>query len=367
MILTSFFHCKNVYRQISDILLDTGYKTNFSDSAFTAQTSERLTSFPTENEIRKALSVARDRADQLVRFCGMQKVNESNKNSSGSGACSLPSFELDEGGIIPSNVSVTLNKQVKIVYSNDCDGLEIRDLMVEAAAMSEASDQLEANLDGIQDQIADCEAQNLASSRISIQNLLNPIPDPNQPANVLPSSTHSTLASNHNIGTDSSVKLVEPNGDLDSSFVVRLRELHDSEVEKSKGNERKKRHIERILPASNDTQDGLLKQLDSKSASKILSVLIRNTEAFQMNDDRLRQWGIYANPNINALTKEGTVPLAVSASLLLNKGLVSKENPLAPGKFVIIIKKNVCASLKHLSTILITFFCIGRLCIWEKS
>lgn len=130
---------------------------------------------------------------------------------------------------------------------------------------------------------------------------------------------------------------------LNKSVLSSIRSVHDSEVQKHKGNERRRKHD--VQPTDSAKAPTRLKPSD---CSKLVSVLVRDVEGLEKSIARLHRWDICAKLDINRLAVNTHCQLDMSVHCLYQSGSVSKDNPLEEGKFVVVIKDSVSFFIRTL-------------------
>jgi hypothetical protein len=128
---------------------------------------------------------------------------------------------------------------------------------------------------------------------------------------------------------------------LDKNLLHSIQSIHDSEVRKNKGNERRrKRHLPNPCPEPEDAPA----KLNPSDCSKLVSILVRDVEGLEKSVARLHRWNICVKLDINRLAQNTSTNLDIDLKLLYKSGTVSKQNPLEEGKWVVVIKDSVCIS-----------------------
>ncbi|KAA1067975.1 hypothetical protein PGT21_023750 [Puccinia graminis f. sp. tritici] len=289
-----------------------------------SEISKKLCHFPTNQQIDDLLSIAQKRADVLISFAGMQKIP---------GVTIGEISDLSDSDIISTPDDVSSSTTKAYYYKPNATSIDdpsdnINNAMQDAAVVASERQELENNL-------LECEATHemlenelVQTSRISIQNLLNPLSSTN-------TLTSSEKPDSQEFEDQSSLDLVKDNK-LNQENLVCLRHNHDSEIQVHHGNERRKRRSN-TQPSSEEPPAPA--QLDPKICSKIVSICLKDADAQQNTMACMHRWNIPIQLNLKTLSKHTSVNLDFSAHNLFATGQVDKENPLEPGKFAAVITK----------------------------
>lgn len=136
------------------------------------------------------------------------------------------------------------------------------------------------------------------------------------------------------------------NNSLNHDVLKEMRDKHDSQVGRKKGNERKKQQPP-ILNNLAAEVDGQAEKLNPSECSKIVASIVKNAEGLEKAVARLHRWNIHIPLKMHRLMVNSTSNVTIATQNLLNNGSISPTNPLEPGKFVVLIKNHV--SLKFIS------------------
>ncbi|KAA1082066.1 hypothetical protein PGTUg99_011906 [Puccinia graminis f. sp. tritici] len=205
----------------------------------------------------------------------------------------------------------------------------INNAMQDAAVVASEQQELENNLLECEATHEMLETELVQTSRISIQNLLNPLSSTN-------TLTSSEKPDNLEFEDQSSLDLVKDNK-LNQENLGCLRHNHDSKIQVHHGNERRKRRSN-TQPSSEEPPAPA--KLDPKICSKIVSICLKDADAQQNTMARMHRWNIPIQLNLKTLSKHTSVNLDFSAHNLFATGQVDKENPLEPGKFAALQKRS---------------------------
>lgn len=212
-----------------------------------------------------------------------------------------------------------------------------------AASITQERHSLDCDLDSLDDSTID--SDELTADRMSIANLLNPRGELPVFCLINGSSWHIIVSEPHvdqypaaqlDLAIESTRELVmNSNGArvLDKHLLHSIWLIHDSEANKNKGNERRRN---RAIPRPE--QEDVPAKLNPSDFSKLVSILVRNVEGLEKSVARLHRWNICVKLDINRLARNTSTNLDIDLKLLYKSGLVSKQNPLEEGKWVVVIK-----------------------------
>lgn len=296
------------------------------------------------------MALAEQRAQVLIEFTGMQVVPRSNPTR-------IPRQQNPSESHVEEDdsVSIGITKHYNILYKDTEIESQMGASLHAAASMTQERHNLDCDLESLNDDAIN--SHELASNRMSIQSLLNPkgeldyvnisclIPLINRP------SLHTSLIEPHvdrapddsaaklDLVIESTRELVINSGGvrvLDKKLLCSIRSVHDSEVQKNKGNERRRK---RDHPRFE--QDNAPAKLNPSDCSKLVSVLVRDVEGLEKSIARLHRWNICVKLDINRLAQNTSTTLDIDLKLLYKSGSVSKQNPLEEGRWVVVIKDSV--------------------------
>jgi hypothetical protein len=254
------------------------------------------------------------------------------------------------------DVLTSESNKYDVTYAWVPDETPISNVMHEAAiAIGEKQqvDYLLANID-----VENKHQQLSGQARMSISNLLNPVPNikPSQP------SLSKDFLSEQNESKFQLV-LMAPNGinqALNCNLMITLRKEHNTENHKThSGNERKKRQ-NFLLPVSDWPESNLdSTQVPQPSeCSKLVALVLKQHSTQQSTIARMHRWNIQVKFNFSKVRNTST-HVDVNAQLLVQGGSVLAENPLTCGKYGVIIKDKVRSDLLQPS--LVSLFLILEL------
>lgn len=138
------------------------------------------------------------------------------------------------------------------------------------------------------------------------------------------------------------VNLVDESQALRPNVLVSICHHRDSEAAKGKGNERKKRNNNNNIITSDHADPNGAPKLDPQSCSKLVAVLLKNSEQMDKTLDRLHRWNIHVKLDLTWIAKNTSTTLDIATQTLYTSGNVSEDNPLKVNKYVVVIKNNVC-------------------------
>lgn len=126
---------------------------------------------------------------------------------------------------------------------------------------------------------------------------------------------------------------------LHSKALVYLRKRHHSQAQRHKGNERDRVDPEELQVAIASTKkDG---RLDPSACSKIIAVHMKDQNTISSGAERRHRWNIHVKLNMAGLMTRTSLLGYKALQGLFDGGIISTQNPIKPGKFVIIIKNHV--------------------------
>lgn len=325
--------------------------------------------FPSDIQLQSLIDIAKNRATSLIRFTGIEKRNKHLSNN-----VDLPLLEHnnpEETHVQDNDISVSVSKMYEVTYEDHLDETGVRDSISEAAHLVEDHQRLESQLAALELNSEETENHNASASRISIANLLN-----------VDGQSYYTVLINHRLGSDDTffivlnqlliwwylilcfkllcqvsspyvsktrfdsitekaVSLLDESQDLKPEVLVLIRERHDSEAAKGKGNEQKKKNNDQDPAASDHTDPSGATKLDPRTCSKLVAVMLKNSEQMDKALDRLHRWNIHVKLDLNLIAKNTSTTLDIVTQTLYTRGNVSEDNPLEVNKFVVVIKNNV--------------------------
>lgn len=126
---------------------------------------------------------------------------------------------------------------------------------------------------------------------------------------------------------------------LHNKALVHLRRQHHSQAQRHKGNERDRVNPEELRVAiSRTTNDG---QANPSACSKVIAVHMKNSKSVSSGAARRHRWNIQVKLNMAGLMTRTSLLQYQDLQGLFDGGIISTQNPIEPGKFVIVIKNDV--------------------------
>lgn len=125
---------------------------------------------------------------------------------------------------------------------------------------------------------------------------------------------------------------------LHKANLVRLRERHDTQVRKHKGNERamvNSEHLRNSLLPSDPNKP------NPSRCSKLVAVFMRESRSAPTGVSRTHRWKMNVKLNLSDVFKNTSTRLDEETEVTFQEGGISKTNPIEFGKFVIVIKNHV--------------------------
>lgn len=309
----------------SSIFIPIGYHYSFTEAALNnPDLLARLCDFPSNTEIDKILSIAKVRADALIYYAGMQEVPSCRTSAA------TPS-DSDEN----SGLSTSVSKQYEIIYNHEHGSDAHEASLHTAASLTQVAHAADRLFEPIDDKAV--EDTELVASRLATSCLINP---------TVGSDLH--ITQNSLVGLelclDPMIALVEDK-ELISQMLLKIRKLHDSQTDRKKGNEQRKKLIQpgdlESLTSGNE-----ISKMNPGECSKIVSVIVRGCEGLEKKIARLHRWNISVPLNLKQLQQKNPTKLDINSVNLYSAGRISAENPLELGRFAVIIIKSVSRTFR---------------------
>ncbi|KAA1137387.1 hypothetical protein PGTUg99_002465 [Puccinia graminis f. sp. tritici] len=299
--------------------IHSGYQYSFSDSVvFDPKLTSALKKFPNDNQIDELLKLAKNRAETLIKFTGMQEVPSEDSSHSSPG----PSFDNDD-------VSFSITKQYYFksqpAHIDNQQTNNLQDAIAEAALIAGDRCALDHELISQEETHELLETETVKTSRMTIQSLLNPQVSKTQ----IPMS----IVNLFDFERQSSLKWVTHAHELHQDNLICHRHDHDSEIQLHHGNERKR--CQNIVQTNTSESN----KLDAKSCSKIVAICLRDADAKHNTLARMHRWNIPTQLDLKRLATNTSAALDLTVHSFMTTGEVDQENPLEPGKFAVVIKK----------------------------
>lgn len=126
---------------------------------------------------------------------------------------------------------------------------------------------------------------------------------------------------------------------LNNKALIYLRKKHHSQSQRHKGNERDRVNTNELQVAvASTSKDG---GLDPSACSKIIAVHMKNQQNITSGAERRHRWNIHVKLNMAGLLTRTSLLGYETLQGLFDGGIISTQNPIEPGKFLILIKNHV--------------------------
>lgn len=126
---------------------------------------------------------------------------------------------------------------------------------------------------------------------------------------------------------------------LNTVSLLQLRKNHNSQVDAHKGNERNKISSSLLnVEANGKTREGKLK---ASACSKLMAVFMRESNDASSGLARKHRWNIEVKVKVSAHIRNSSRFNITSVQSLFDDGTIRPDNPLEPGKFLVLIKNDV--------------------------
>lgn len=132
-------------------------------------------------------------------------------------------------------------------------------------------------------------------------------------------------------------RLVE-GGKLLGKNLIDIRTQHDSQLPRHKGNERILINPDDLRLEGDTTSSG---ELNPSACSKAIAVYMKDLVSTPTGAARRHRWNINVKLNLTGLTTNNSIHRSVDLQQLFDGGIISTENPIEPGKFLLAIKNQV--------------------------
>ncbi|KAI7944157.1 hypothetical protein MJO28_011685 [Puccinia striiformis f. sp. tritici] len=322
--------------------LQSGYKYNFTNK-LVADSYEHLAHFPSNLEITHELAVAKSQARKIAMFAGIDPSFFTTSPLSSPNATPNNDEDANEG------ISISTSADYEVVYACVPGETPLSDIMHDAAISMGEKQQVDSSYSHID---MDNEHELLSNqTRMSISNLLNPIPS--KP----PTLSTDFLATRSEDKYQLVIKSVDGSDyELNHDLMIDLRKKHDTQNRHHHSGNENRKQKNFLLAASNQSQFNLEPngRLQPSECSKLVALILKENTSQQSSIARMHRWNIQVQFNLSEVRNTST-HVDVNAQLLVQGGTVSKTNELVYGKYAVIIEDmkmyigKVLATYEHIS------------------